>query len=125
MNYILSMREVNPMNKICINGRLIKDPDLKPLENNNSLCTVFIANDVWFGSNKKTGFFKCQAWGNLGKIISEHSKTGTELFITGRLEQYRYETEKGDTIYDNYIIVEQFDFGAKVHSEEMNEKTKE
>lgn len=101
------------MNKICINGRLIKDPDLKPLENNNALCTFFIANDVWFGSNKKTGFFKCQAWGNLGKIISEHSKTGTELFITGRLEQYRYETEKGDTIYDNYIIVEQFDFGAK------------
>jgi single-stranded DNA-binding protein len=35
------------------------------------------------------------------------------VFVTGRLEQYRYEKDGGDTIYDNYIVVEQFDFGAK------------
>ena len=102
------------MNKVCINGRLIKDPDFKPLENNNSLCTFFIANDVWFGNNKKTGFFKCSAWGHLAKIISDNAKMGTELFVTGRLEQYRYENDKGETVYDNSIVVEQFDFGNRV-----------
>ena len=101
------------MNKVLLNGRLIKDPDGKELEKNNYLCTFFIANDVWFGQNKKTGFYKCQAWGQLGKIITENAKTGTELFITGRLEQYIYENDKGETVYDNYVVVEQFDFGAK------------
>ena len=103
------------MNKIMINGRLIKDPETKQMEKNTFLCTFFIANDVWFGNSKKTGFYKCQGWGQLGKIIGENAKTGTELFITGRLEQYRYENEQGDTVYDNYIVVEQFDFGAKVN----------
>lgn len=101
------------MNKIMINGRLIKEPASKEMEKNTFLCTFFIANDVWFGANKKTGFYKCQAWGQLGKIIFDNAKTGTELFITGRLEQYRYENENKDMVYDNYIVVEQFDFGAK------------
>ncbi len=101
------------MNKIMLSGRLIREPELKEMEKNNLLCTVFIANDVWFGSNKKTGFYKCQAWGQIGKIIGENARTGTELFITGRLEQYRYDNDKGEKVYDNYIVIEQFDFGAK------------
>jgi len=113
------------MNKVCINGRLIKTPEFKSLENNNSLCTFFIANDVWFGTNKKTGFFKCQAWGQLAKIISDNAKVGTELFITGRLEQYRYEDENNKTIYDNSIVVEQFDFGAKPASTESESNLNE
>ncbi len=101
------------MNKVHINGRLIKDPALKELENNNAVCTFFIANDVHFGANKKTGFYKVTAWGHQARIIAEHALTGSELFITGRLEQYRYDNEKGETVYDNSIVVEQFDFGAR------------
>ena len=113
------------MNKVCINGRLIKTPEFKSLENNNSLCTFFIANDVWFGTNKKTGFFKCQAWGQLAKIINDNAKVGTELFIIGRLEQYCYEDENNKTIYDNSIVVEQFDFGAKPASTESESNLNE
>ena len=101
------------MNKVHINGRLIKDPALKELENNNAVCTFFIANDVHFGANKKTGFYKVTAWGHQARIIAEHALTGSELFITGRLEQYRFDNEKGETVYDNSIVVEQFDFGAR------------
>ncbi len=102
------------MNKICLNGRLIREPETKELESNNFICTIFIANEVHFGQNKKTGFYKCTAWGNIGKIIAEHAETGTELFITGRLDQHRYEDEKGNTVYDNSVVIEQFDFGARV-----------
>ena len=101
------------MNRVCINGRLIKEPELKSLDNNNAVCTFFIANDVHFGTNKKTGFYKCTAWGNIGKIISENAKTGTELFITGRLEYHKYEDKNGNTVNEVSIVVEQFDFGAK------------
>jgi len=101
------------MNKVLINGRLIREPEGKDLEKNNYLCTIFIANDVWMGQNKKTGFYKCQAWGQLGKIIAENAKTGTELFITGKLEQHIYDDDHGNKVYDNYIVIEQFDFGGK------------
>ena len=101
------------MNKICINGRLTKDPELKPLENDNSLCSFFIANDVHFGNNKKTGFYRCTAFGNIAKIIADHAKKGTELFISGRLDQRRYEDKDGKSVNDVSIIIDQFDFGAK------------
>ena len=101
------------MNKLCINGRITMDPVLKELDNNNAMCTFFFANDIHFGSNKKTGFFKATAWGGTARIIAEHAKIGTELFITGRLEQYRYEDENDKTVYDNSVIIEEFNFGGK------------
>ncbi|MCU0822223.1 MAG: single-stranded DNA-binding protein [Spirochaetes bacterium] len=113
------------MNKLCINGRLIKDPELKQLENNNSLCTFFIANDVYSGGNKKTGFYKCTAFGKLAQSIAEYARTGRELFITGRLDQYSYQDQAGKKNSITGILVDQFDFGAfpKSASKEQNQKT--
>lgn len=99
------------MNKVCINGRIIKETSLKELENNNALCTFFIANDVHHGAGKKTGFYKVTAWGNQARIIAGHAKVGSELFITGRLDQYTYEDENKKTVYDVSIVLEHFDFG--------------
>ncbi|HPG49492.1 MAG TPA: single-stranded DNA-binding protein [Spirochaetota bacterium] len=94
-------------------GSGVKDPALKELENNKSVCTFFIANDV-LDANRKTDFYRVSAWGSQARIISEQAATGPEFFITGRLEQHRYENDKGDTVYDNSIVIEQFDFGARV-----------
>ena len=96
-----------------INGRLTRDPDYRELEKGNARCVIFIANDVFFGQNKETGFYRVTAWGKLAKIVADNCKTGTEIFITGRLEQNRYEDESGKTIYDVGIVMESFDFGAK------------
>lgn len=99
------------MNKVCINGRLIKDPDYRELEGGNCLCKFIIANDVYYGQNKSTGFYRVTAWGKQGKLIADTVKKGTLLFITGRLEQHRYENEFGKTVYDTGIVLEHFDYG--------------
>ena len=113
------------MNKLCINGRLVRDPELKNLENNNSLCTFFIANDVYAGGNKKTGFYKCTAFGKVAQNIAEYAQTGRELFITGRLEQYSYADQAGKKNTMTSILVDQFDLGAipKSASKDQNQKT--
>jgi len=100
------------MNRVCINGRITKETKLKELENNNSVCTFFIANDVHYGDKKKTGFYKVTAWGNQARIIAEHAKVGSELFISGRLD-YNTWDDHGKTMYDVGILLEQFDFGHK------------
>jgi len=113
------------MNKVCISGRIIKEPGLKELENNNALCTFFIANDVHSGSNKKTGFYKVTAWGNQAKLIASYGKVGSELYITGRLDQYTYENEHGKIVYDTGIVLEQFDFGRRPVTEQQSEEVTE
>lgn len=84
---------------------------MKNLDDNNAKCTFFIANDVYFGTKKETGFYRVVAWGKMAKLVADNCKTGTELFITGRLEQHSYEDEHSKTIYDVGIVLEQFDFG--------------
>jgi len=120
MKYISSTGG-KPVNAVHINGRLVKDPELKTFESNTRLCTFCIANDVWFGGNKKTGFYWCNAWGKPGMIIADNAKKGTELFVTGRLEQNRWDDEKGVTHYDVAIVVEQFDFGKNSSSAETHQ----
>lgn len=101
------------MNSICINGRLTQDRIFKELENDNAVCTLFIANNVYFGTSQKANFLKATAWGRLARILAEHARTGTELFITGRLEQSKYTNHNGSTIYDVSIVVENFNFGMR------------
>lgn len=105
------------MNQVCINGRLTTNPVFRELENDNAVCTLFIANNVYFGKNQKANFLKVTAWGKQGRVLAEHARTGTELFITGRLEQSTYVDRHGSTIYDVGIVVERFEFGNNPHSQ--------
>ena len=101
------------MNTICINGRLTVDPILRELENDNAVCTLFIANNVYYGNSQKANFIKATAWGRQARILAEHARTGTELYITGRLDQSTWVDSNGSTIYDVGIVVEKFNFGSK------------
>ena len=105
------------MNKVCLSGRLIKDPIFQPLKNNNSLCVIFIANNEYYGENARVGFYKVKVWGKLAEVVKNHCRTGVEIFLSGRLEQWRYEDENGKTVYDNSIVMEQFNFGNNRKSE--------
>ena len=101
------------MNTICINGRLTVDPILRELENDNAVCTLFIANNVYYGGSEKANFLKVTAWGTQARVLAEHARIGTELYITGRLEQSTYTDNNGNTVYDVGIVVEKFNFGAR------------
>ena len=101
------------MNKVMINGRLIREPETQEMDNGNFRCVVFIANDVYQGQNKETGFYRVNAWGKVGRVVAEHCRTGTEIFVTGRLEYRAYEGRDGSTVHDVGIVMEQFDFGAR------------
>ena len=114
------------MNNVNISGRLIREPESIKFPSNSNLTTIFIANDVYFGENKRTGVFKVKAWGKLGNIVAEHCRTGTEIFVSGRLEQSSYKNENDTTVYDISLIMENFNFGNnKIQSDEEVDDLKE
>lgn len=102
------------MNKVCLSGRLTTDPQLNEYENEVKRCTIFVAHDDYYGESKKTGFYRVTSWGMKAELVAQYFKTGMEIFVTGRLEQYRYEDEHGKTVYDNGIVLEEFEFGKGV-----------
>ena len=106
------------MNKLCISGRLTTNPHYSEHENDVKRCSIFLANDLYYSDKKRTGFYRATAWGKKAELINEQCKVGTEIFITGHLEQYCYQDENGKTIYDNSISIEEFNFGTnKVETE--------
>ena len=54
-----------------------------------------------------------KGWGKLAEQLNRYITVGAEIFVTGRLEQWRYEDESGQTVYCNSIVIERFDFGRK------------
>ena len=112
------------MNNVCISGRLVREPDSVQFPSNTNLTTIFLANDVYFGQDKKTGVYKVKAWGKLGDVVAKHCKTGTEIFVGGKLEQHTYQDKNGTTIYDVSLIMDNFNFGNNkkevVSEEETN-----
>lgn len=111
------------MNKVFLSGRLVRDPELKTTGNGKSLCTFSIANDIRYGENKKTGFFRVKAWGNQANVIASYCKTGHQLFITGRLDHNTWKDDKGGNRSEVSVILEHFDFGQKPRQEHVNSAT--
>ena len=108
------------MNTISISGRLTQDPVIQKFESSTK-CTFFIANNVYYGENKTTNFLKVFAWNKKAELIQKYFKTGMEIFINGRLEQYRYEDENQKTVYDNSIVLEEFEFGNNPKSQDSTD----
>ena len=104
------------MNKVCLSGRLIKDPELKIFNNSTSLCTFFITSETLPGKSEKSALYKCTAWGKSGMSLAYHAEKGSEVTITGRLHQKKNEDKNGNTIYEVSIIVENFNLRKKPES---------
>lgn len=108
------------MNSICISGNIATAPQFTEHENGVKRCSFSLANNQWYGGEKKTGFYWVTAWGTRAEAIRDYCQIGTAIFITGRLEQYRYDNKSGETQYENSIILESFDLQPRRNDSEDN-----
>ncbi len=91
------------MNKVEIQGRLGKDPELKYVGSGNTpLCKFSVATTEEYESGgeikKITEWFNCVAWGPRGETIAELKK-GDEVFAMGHMQTRKWEREGKETKY--------------------------
>jgi single-strand DNA-binding protein len=81
------------VNNLTIEGNLVRDPELKQV-NDSQVCNFTIAvND-----HKKNGnFFDVHAWGKTAEIINQYAKKGTPVIISGTLTQQRWKDQNGES----------------------------
>lgn len=109
------------MNSICISGHIATAPNFSEHENDVKRCRFSLANDQWYGGEKSTGFYWVTAWGKRAEAIRDLCDVGTAIYISGRLEQYRYENETGQMQYENSIILESFEISNRPLSDSSPE----
>ena len=99
------------MNKIIINGRLVRDPELKTGGSGVEFCKFTVAVDRRRSKDKEkeTDFFDCTAFGNTGVAISKFFTKGKEILIEGRMESNRVAKDDQTRTYWG-ISVDTFEF---------------
>ena len=95
------------MNKILLIGRIVKDLEIKHLNDKKCLRNTIAVQRNF--KNKEgiyeSDFFNFIVWGNQAEYMKNYCKKGDKIAITGRLLNDNYE-KNGEKIYTNNIHVE-------------------
>ncbi|HIE56785.1 MAG TPA: single-stranded DNA-binding protein [Anaerolineales bacterium] len=98
------------LNRVQLIGRLGKDPETRFTPKGNKVCTFSVAVDRHWKSEGKTktatDWFNVEAWGKLGEICQQYLSKGRLVFIEGRLQTDRYESD-GETHYFTKVVSSQ------------------
>jgi single-strand DNA-binding protein len=90
-------------------GRLTKDPVVRETTN-SKVCTFDIADNKRVAGKEETFFFRCKAWGKQAEIIGEYLKKGSRIFISGDLEEEKWNDKEGNKRSTVTLNVRDFDF---------------
>ena len=101
---------MNSINKFCIMGRLVRDPELKELENGNKVANITIAADRNYKDkegNNITDFLNYSLWNKDAERICDFSKKGAIVCLEGFFSDKEIEIE-GKKIHTFNPVVEEY-----------------
>lgn len=103
------------LNKVVIMGRLTRDPEIKKVNNDVSVCSFSIACDrdiVSKQSNEReTDFFDVTAWRSTADFVGKYFSKGRMIVVVGRLQKRNYTDKDGNKRSAVDIIAENVYFG--------------
>ena len=109
------------MNKVCLIGRLTKDPEVRYTQKNNTLVTSFnLAVNRRFvkeDEERQTDFISIVAWAKIGEFVSKYFKKGQQVGIVGRIQTRNYDDDKGQKHYVTEVIAEDVYFADSKREE--------
>lgn len=81
------------MNKVILNGNLVRDMEVRQTKGGTDVGEFTIANNVGYGDNQKTTFVKCTIFGARVEALEKYLVKGAGVLIDGQLEINNYESE--------------------------------
>ena len=103
------------MNRVCLNGRLTKDIDLRYTQNNVAVASFTLAVQRKFKNSNgdyESDFINCIAYKKMAELMNEYVKKGDLIGIEGRIQTRSYDDKNGKKVYITEVIVESIDFLA-------------
>ena len=93
------------MNKVILNGNLVRDMEVRQTKGGTDVGEFTIANNVGYGDNQKTTFVKCTIFGARVEALEQYLVKGAGVLIDGALEINNYETEENTwKTYVNIVV---------------------
>ncbi len=102
------------MNKAILLGRLVRDPEVRYSQGENSLAIARfnLAVDRRFKrqGEQDADFISCVSFGKAAEFAEKYLKQGTKIAITGRIQTGSYTNKEGHKVYTTEVVVEETEF---------------
>lgn len=113
------------MNKICLLGKLTRNPELKNL--NETIVTNFTIAVNRNYKNKdgqyEADFINCIAFKAIGEFINKYFLKGQMIGVTGRLQTRSYDDKDGNKRFVSEVVVESAEFAGESKKETTDNST--
>ena len=106
------------MNRVCLVGRLTKDPACEYVNTNNGSVArsrFTIAVDRGFSSNNQDGkntadFITIVAWRKQAENVTKFQKKGNQIAVDGRIQVDNYTGKDGNQVWSTYVVADNIQF---------------
>lgn len=101
------------MNRVCLVGRLTKDPELKYTPTGVAVTIFTLAVDRPFTNNsgeREADFIPIVTWRQLAETCANYLRKGRLCAIEGRIQVRSYENNEGKRVYVTEVIADNVRF---------------
>lgn len=102
------------LNNITLQGRFVRDPELRQTQGGISVVSFTLAVDrdrAQQDGTKRTDFIDCTAWRGTADFISNHFHKGSAAIVSGRLQMNDWTDKEGNKRKSAAVLVENIYFG--------------
>ena len=111
------------MNLVVLNGRLVRDPELKFGQSGKAYSRFSIAVDRPFQTStdsQTADFINCVAFSKAAEFAERYFRQGMRVLVSGRLQTGNYTNKDGHKVYTTDVILDSQEF-----ADSKGENTKE
>lgn len=106
------------MNRVCLCGRLTKDPDVRYTQGAEpmAIARYTLAVDRRKKDENSADFISCVAFGKSAEFAEKYLHKGIKIAVEGRIQTGSYTNKDGKKIYTTDVVVESTEFAESKNS---------
>ena len=111
------------MNKVCLIGRLTRNPELRYTQTQKAVATFTLAinRPVANDGQKVADFIPIVVWGKQAENVNKYIKQGDQLAVEGRIQTRTFDDQTGQKRYVTEVIAEAVQFLEKKKEQSQQE----
>lgn len=93
------------LNHIDIQGRIVRDPEMRRTNSGKAVTSFTISVDRNF-TKGESDFFDCVSWDKQGEFVANHFSKGKMILVSGRLQKRKWTDKDGNKRETAEIVTE-------------------
>lgn len=116
------------MNKVILIGRLVRDPDVRYSQGQNSTAVVkyslAVPRKFKRDGDPECDFISCVAFGKNGEFAEKYLQKGVKIAVEGRIQTGSYMNKDGVKVYTTDVIIDSQEFAESKNANQQNTQEK-